>query len=75
VTTRIAAFITCPLCGWTSFSTDDVRHRFCGHCVRYHDEMDAREIRAATADRRRFEEVAATRVGRLALRLLGLSRR
>ncbi len=31
--------ITCPKCGRTSHNPGDVRHRFCGACHQYYDEM------------------------------------
>lgn len=29
--------ILCLRCGLTSFSLDDILHKFCGHCGRYHE--------------------------------------
>ena len=29
--------ITCNTCGWTSHNVDDVRHRYCGNCKKFHD--------------------------------------
>lgn len=36
----ITAFpsITCRVCGWTSFSKEDVRHKYCAHCHEFHNE-------------------------------------
>lgn len=28
--------ITCNTCGWTSHHIEDVRHRYCGHCKKFH---------------------------------------
>jgi hypothetical protein len=42
---------TCPFCGMTSFSVNDVEHRFCGHCkVFITDDL----IRIIVAGTRRF---------------------
>jgi hypothetical protein len=53
--------ITCPICGRTSFSRDDVVHRYCGHCHRFHDEMTVEEIRRANARRARVERFLRAR--------------
>lgn len=29
--------ITCLVCGMTSYNENDVNHRFCGHCNKFHD--------------------------------------
>jgi hypothetical protein len=71
---RTPPFITCPLCGWTSFLEGDIVHRFCAHCHRFHDEMTTEEVQAATAARRREEEARARALLPLFLSLFGLSR-
>lgn len=37
--------ITCPTCGLTSCHPEDVRNRYCGHCHRFHDDMERAEDR------------------------------
>jgi hypothetical protein len=32
--------ITCHRCGKTSYHIEDVRHRYCGHCHIFHDDME-----------------------------------
>lgn len=32
--------ITCPKCGWISYDFNDIREKYCGHCHKYHDEVD-----------------------------------
>lgn len=31
--------ITCPECGMTSHHPEDVRHRYCGRCHQFHNEI------------------------------------
>lgn len=31
--------ITCPQCGMTSYSLNDVRERYCGNCHQFHDDF------------------------------------
>lgn len=38
--------IRCDQCWRTSWNLDDVRNRYCGHCRKYHDDMD-REAQSA----------------------------
>lgn len=64
-------YITCPVCGMTSYHSCDVVYRYCGHCDRFHKDMDDAEIRRATGDRRAAEEFGRTRLGRF-IRWLGL---
>jgi hypothetical protein len=30
--------ITCPQCGATSYNLNDIEHRYCGRCHRFHDD-------------------------------------
>lgn len=46
-------YITCPVCGMTSYHPQDVSHRYCPNCHRFHDEMTADEIAKATSEARR----------------------
>ena len=34
--------IKCLTCGMTSYSMDDVRHRYCGKCHVFHDDLRKR---------------------------------
>lgn len=34
------ANITCRLCNMTSYHPEDIRHRYCGHCHIFHDQLD-----------------------------------
>lgn len=65
--------ITCPLCGWTSWSIDDYQKRYCGHCHRFHGDMNDWEIAAAHRRRINFEEFSRTLLGRLICRLYRLT--
>lgn len=31
--------ITCPQCQRVSYDPDDVKHRYCGNCHQFHDQM------------------------------------
>jgi hypothetical protein len=35
--------ITCPRCGLTSWHPDDVKHRYCGNCNMFHEDMKIAE--------------------------------
>ena len=35
----IADSIECPKCLRISFNADDIRHRYCGACHEFHDDM------------------------------------
>jgi hypothetical protein len=39
--------ITCPVCGKTSHNTNDVQHRYCGFCHKFHDQFTDAERTAA----------------------------
>jgi hypothetical protein len=30
---------TCPICGLVSFNPNDIEHRYCGHCHKFHADM------------------------------------
>lgn len=30
---------TCPICHWVSYNTNDVKHRYCGHCHTFVDDF------------------------------------
>lgn len=32
--------ITCLLCGRTSYHPDDVKHKYCGHCHIFHEDLE-----------------------------------
>ena len=49
--TKILRSITCPKCGRTSYHPEDVRHRYCGACHQFHDDMGI-SMRAFTMYRR-----------------------
>ena len=33
------AYISCPKCGWLSYSKGDVSNRYCGRCNQFHDHL------------------------------------
>lgn len=39
---EIPAMITCPQCGMTSYHPEDVRHKYCGNCHEFHEDMPKR---------------------------------
>jgi hypothetical protein len=32
--------IKCPTCKSVSFNTNDIKHKFCGNCHKFHDQME-----------------------------------
>jgi hypothetical protein len=36
--------ITCHRCGMTSHNSNDVAHRYCGFCKRFHEDQDLKTI-------------------------------
>jgi len=39
--------ITCPVCGKTSRNPNDVKHRYCGNCRKFHDQFSEVQRQAA----------------------------
>lgn len=52
--------ITCPKCGMTSCNTGDIKHRYCGRCHQFYDQMVEipTAIRSPRADKLR-QQVSA----------------
>jgi hypothetical protein len=66
----VTGSFTCPDCGATSYSRNDVEHGYCGHCHRFTGGRAAQAVLRLT--RRPDVEVLAETWDRLAPKLLDL---
>lgn len=38
-------YIQCPKCNFISYNSNDIKHKYCGHCHEWHEDMELEEAK------------------------------